>query len=150
MKAENLMQFLMDFHNCENRQRCLNLIFMASDAQRNFYWIYGELQPTDYLDTDGILQRWSLTQDIEFAKPRETVVELQSVRDSVLEHKFGKEKYAEMQKEDKWSHTDISKSYICNYPEDITADWLKLINECKSMLEEDGISVPDNKPYKYE
>ena len=51
--------------------------------------------------------------------------------------------------EPKWS--DVCKEYspICNYPDDIKPDWLKILNECKEMLKADGIEVPENNGYTY-
>ena len=40
-----------------------------------------------------------------------------------------------------WEPISEEHSYLYNYPDNITSEWLQLINECKEMLVADGIEI---------
>ena len=139
MKAENALQFMMDFWGDRfwNRQKCLDYLFCTVGT--GYEWRDGELFHKDY---DMRLERWNLCRDIEHAEPCRMVEAAAEAREGVLRS------LAKMRgrnpDEDKWYPISKEYSYICNYPENIKPDWLKLINECKQMLKADGIEVPEN------
>lgn len=100
------------------------------------------------LDDDDRASRWTVVKDIEYAKPAPFILEM-GLLDEQIRHDAFKRKGLTDMIEPKWS--DVCKEYspICNYPDDIKQDWLKILNECKEMLKADGIEVPENNGYTY-
>lgn len=114
MRPEDTMQFMMDFYPdiFPTRKHCLNHLFCV--IGNGYEWINGEL-----VDKDGTFERrYKIVEPITKAKPRDEDFYNNMLR---LECK------------------EYSKLYT--YPENITYDWLKLLNECREMLIEDGIEV---------
>lgn len=146
MKAENELQFMMDF--CGDlfytRQKCLDHLFVCIGT--GYEWKNGEL--VYELDDDDRASRWTVVKDIEYAQPAPFILEM-GLLDEQIRHDTFKRKGLTDMIEPKWS--DVCKEYspICNYPDDIKQDWLKILNECKEMLKADGIEVPENNGYTY-
>lgn len=150
MKAENTLQIMMDFHGdlFYTRQKCLDHLFCV--IGNGYEWKDGELIDTD---VDERVTRYTFIKDIEHAEPSlETKMtglqEEQILMTKIQLKSLENPKILEMLPQ-KWYPISEEYSYICNYPEDIKPDWLALINECISMLNNDGITVPENKPYDY-
>lgn len=142
MKAENTLQIMMDFHGSlfYTRQKCLDHLFLT--IGNGYEWKNGELVEKD---EDVRLKRYVLIKDIKHAEPDEMIKQLGMFKESLeskLESSENRQKYT-------WYPLCKDYSYICNYPKDIKPDWKALINECKAMLKEDGIEVPENRPYIY-
>lgn len=133
MRAEDTLQFMMDFNGSLfwNRQQCLDHLFCT--AGTGLEWENGELVFKDY-DTVQMLSHWKLVKPIEHAEPRRLTMEIHEIKESIRERRGLKE-------DPKWS--DISKeySYLYNYPDNIKPDWLALIEECKQMLIADGVEI---------
>ena len=150
MKAENTLQIMMDFYGdiFYTRQKCLNHLFCISG--NGYEWKNGELINKD---EDERVKRYKFIKDIKKAKPTFEIEQqgLQSankVEMTLRTKALMNPKMLEMLPT-KWQPIDEKYSYICNYPEDIKPDWLSLIKECKEMLREDEIKVPENRPYQY-
>ena len=137
MKAENTLQFMMDFYGeiFYNRQKCLNHLFCT--IGNGYEWQNGQLVS---LDHDERMDRWYLHEDIKHAEPCRMVKEIGDIYESV----YAARAKVTGRPVNKWYPISKECSYICNYPDDIQPDWLKLINECKQMLMADGIEVPEN------
>ena len=133
MRAEDTLQFMMDFNGnlFWSRQQCLDHLFCA--AGTGIEWENGELVFKDY-DTVQMLSRWQLIEPVERAEPRRLAVEIHEIKESIRERRGLKE-------DPKWCDLSKEYSYLYNYPDDIKPDWLALIKECKQMLIADGIEV---------
>ena len=133
MRAEDTLQFMMDFNGnlFWSRQQCLNHLFCT--IGNGYEWENGELVEKDY-DTEQMLSRWQLIKPVEFAEPRQLAVELHEIRE-------GMQRRREFKEIPKWYPLSKEYSYLYNYPDDIKSDWLALIEECKQMLIADGIEV---------
>ena len=143
MKAENQLQYLMDFYGdlFYSRELCLDHLFCV--IGNGFEWRDGELVD---LDEDERIERYELKEDIKHAEPTSSVREIGLMKETMLKYRTKNKE----EKEDKWYPISEEYSYICNYPRDIKEDWLALIEECKGYLERDGIKVPENRGYSYE
>lgn len=134
MKAENTLQYMMDFYGdiFWNRQKCLDHLFCV--IGNGFEWQNGELVSKSF---DERLSRWRLVTDIVRAEPTELIKSMGELHEErILTYsKTIKEPY------NKWYPITKEYSYIYNYPADIKPDWLALINECKKMLKDDGIII---------
>ena len=128
MRAEDTLQFMMDFyHNIyPNRKSCLNQLFCV--IGNGYKWVDGEL-----VDDSEFLSRWELKSPIIHAKPSDLNTLLEDIRIRVS----GKD-------ESEWYPLSKEYSYLYNYPEDIKPDWLELINETKQLLITDGIILEEN------
>lgn len=146
MKAENQLQFMMDF--CGDlfytRQKCFDHLFICVGT--GYEWKNGELvyEPMD----DDRASRWTVVKDIEYAQPAHFILEIGLMQERIHNNILKRRGILDTA-DPKWS--DICEKYspICNYPDDIKPDWLKILNECKEMLKEDGIEVPENNGYSY-
>ena len=132
MRAEDTLQFMMDFQGdlFYNRQKCLNQLFCTIGS--GYSWVDGELVE-DSLDTKTLLSRWKLVTPIEHAEPTWGVSELGKMKEDILKRRDIKDQ--------KWYPLSKEYSYLYNYPDDIKPDWKALIEECKQMLIDDGIEV---------
>lgn len=120
MRAEDTLQFMMDFQGdvfC-SRQSCLNHLFCV--VGNGYDWVNGELVENSY-DTKLLLSRWKLVKPIERAEPTETT---QMIYKPTM-----------------WSTLSKEYSKLYNYPQDIKPDWLEILEECKQMLIADDIEV---------
>lgn len=128
MRAEDTLQYMMDFHPSifYNRQQCLNQLFCV--IGNGYDWINGELADEDC----EYLTRWTLKKPIEYAKPS-SMCEFQMNSIIPMEKRLGN-------KIEKW-YPLCKSAYLFNYPMDIKEDWLSLIKECKQMLIADGIDI---------
>ena len=132
MRAEDTLQFMMDFNGnlFWNRQKCLDHLFCT--IGNGYEWENGELVEKDY-DTKQMLSRWQLIEPVKYAEPRWLTVEIHEIKDGMQRRGF--------KENPTWYPLSKEYSYLYNYPDDIKPDWLALIKECKQMLIADGIEV---------
>lgn len=132
MRAEDTLQFMMDFQGdlFYNRQKCLDHLFCT--IGNGYDWVNGELVESSR-DTKVLLSRWQLIAPIKHAEPTENVVEIGRMNEELWEIRN-----VEVPK---WYPLSKKFSYLYNYPDDIKPDWKKLLEECKQMLIDDGIDV---------
>ena len=138
MRAEEQLQFMMDFQGDSfwNRQKCLDHLFCT--VGNGYEWVNGELVDSD---NDDILARWQLKTPIEKAEPCHIVKFIGETNERIYED--NKKIALELGKpfvDYKW-YPLSQYSYLYNYPDDIKPDWLALIEECKQMLIADGIEI---------
>ena len=132
MRAEDTLQFMMDFQGSlfHSRQKCLDQLFCT--IGNGYNWVDGELVE-DSLDTKTLLSRWKLATPIEHAEPTWGVSELGKMKEDILKRRGIEDQ--------KWYPLSKEYSYLYNYPDDIKPDWKALLEECKQMLIDDGIEV---------
>ena len=132
MRAEDTLQFMMDFQGnlFYNRQKCLDQLFCT--IGNGYSWVDGELVE-DSLDTKTLLSRWKLVTPIERAEPTKSVIEVSGIRESMFKRRN--------LDNPKWYPLSKKYSYLYNYPDNIKPDWKALIEECKQMLIDDGIDI---------
>ena len=132
MRAEDTLQFMMDFQGSlfYSRQKCLDQLFCT--IGNGYIWVDGELVE-DSLDTKTLLSRWKLAAPIEHAEPTWGVSELGKMKEDMLKRRNIDNP--------KWYPLSKEHSYLYNYPDDIKPDWKALIEECKQMLIDDGVEV---------
>ena len=132
MRAEDTLQFMMDFQGSlfHSRQKCLDQLFCT--IGNGYSWVDGELVE-DSRDTKTLLSRWKLVTPIEHAEPTWGVSELGKMKEDILKRRDIKDQ--------KWYPLSKEYSYLYNYPDDIKPDWKALIEECKQMLIDDDIEV---------
>ena len=132
MRAEDTVQFMMDFQGnlFYNRQKCLDQLFCT--IGNGYSWVDGELVE-DSLDTKTLLSRWKLVTPIERAEPTKSVIEVGGIRESMFKRRN--------LDNPKWYPLSKKYSYLYNYPDNIKPDWKALIEECKQMLIDDGIDI---------
>lgn len=132
MRAEDTLQFMMDFYGdlYYDRQKCLDQLFCV--VGNGYEWIDGELVEFEN-DTNNFLQRWKLIRPITHAEPDEFTLQ---------NGKIQEDRYRSNGLEiSKWYPLSKKYSYLFNYPDDIKPDWKALLEECKQMLIEDGIDI---------
>ena len=132
MRAEDTLQFMMDFQSdlFYSRQKCLDHLFCT--IGNGYDWVDGELVENSR-DTKVLLSRWQLVKPIEHAEPTENVAEIGRIQEDAW-----KRRGIEVPK---WYPLSKKYSYLYNYPNNIKSDWKKLLEECKQMLIDDGIDV---------
>ena len=132
MRAEDTLQFMMDFQGSlfHSRQKCLDQLFCT--IGNGYNWVDGELVE-DSLDTKTLLSGGKLVTPIEHAEPTWGVSELGKMKEDILKRRGIEDQ--------KWYPLSKEYSYLYNYPDDIKPDWKALIEECKQMLIDDGIEV---------
>ena len=132
MRAEDTLQFMMDFQGSlfHSRQKCLDHLFCT--IGNGYSWVDGELVAKS-CDTEILLSRWKLSTPIEHAEPTWGVSELGKMKEDILKRRGIEDQ--------KWYPLSKEYSYLYNYPDDIKPDWKALIEECKQMLIDDGIDI---------
>ena len=132
MRAEDTLQFMMDFQGdlFYSRQKCLDQLFCT--IGNGYSWVDGELVE-DSLDTKTLLSRWKQVTPIEHAEPTKSVIEVGRIRESMFKRRNLDDQ--------KWYPLSKKYSYLYNYPDNIKPDWKALIEECKQMLIDDGIDI---------
>ena len=132
MRAEDTLQFMMDFQSnlFYNRQKCLDHLFCT--VGNGYSWVDGELVEDSH-DTEVLLSRWRLVHAVEHAEPTENVLEIGRIREDMYNRRN--------LDVPKWYPLSKEYSYLYNYPDDIKPDWKALIEECKQMLIDDGVDV---------
>lgn len=158
MRAEDELQFMMDFYPdlFPTRKHCLDHLFCV--IGNGYQWIDGELVDND----DEYHKRYQIVEHIKRAKGKneeyfykcmdeekkkneecfykrmDEEIRLKSILKENYKQRFGDMKY-------NFSWYPLSKkySYLYNYPENIKPDWLSILNECKQLLEADGIKIED-------
>lgn len=131
MRAEDTLQFMMDFQGYHNRQECLNHLFCEIGC--GYEWVDGELVEDSH-NTEILLSRWQLINPIDHAEPPDLVLKIGRIYEEFFTR-------AMIPEPPKWSTLCKEYSYLYNYPEDIKPDWKALLEECKQMLIDDGIEV---------
>lgn len=137
MRAEDTLQFMMDFRGdmYYSRQECLNQLFCV--IGNGYEWIDGELVEGS-IETSELLSRWQLSNPIEHAKPTKSWEEYGKINEEIWNRRGIKT--------DRWYPLSKKYSYLFNYPKDIKPDWMALVEECRQMLIDNGIdleNVPD-------
>lgn len=143
MKAEDTLQKLLDFYPeiFPTRKHALDHLFCT--IGNGFEWKDGELISDDELfeDNDCLWNRYSLNYHIKYAKGvnedlywasvklHKDIKELDSTHKIPLKYQF------------EWYELSKKYSYLYNYPENIKDDWMKILEETKEYLKEDGIEV---------
>ena len=86
MRAEDTLQFMMDFQGSlfHSRQKCLDQLFCT--IGNGYSWVDGELVE-DSLDTKTLLSRWKLVTPIEHAEPTWGVSELGKMKEDILKRR---------------------------------------------------------------
>lgn len=132
MRAEDTLQFMMDFQGSlfHSRQKCLDQLFCT--IGNGYSWVDGELVE-DSLDTKTLLSRWKLATPIEHAEPTWGVSELGKMKEDILKRRGIEDQ--------KWYPLSKEYSYLYNYPDDIKPDWKALLEECRQMLIDDGVDI---------
>lgn len=143
MRAEDELQFMMDFYPdlFPTRKHCLDHLFCV--IGNGYQWTDGELVDND----DEYHKRYQIIEHIKRAKGKneecfykrmDEEIRLKSILKENYKQLFGNMKY-------NFSWYPLSKkySYLYNYPENIKPDWLSILNECKQLLEADGIKTED-------
>lgn len=143
MRAEDELQFMMDFYPdlFPTRKHCLDHLFCV--IGNGYQWIDGELVDND----DEYHKRYQIVEHIKRAKGKneecfykrmDEEIRLKSILKENYKQRFGDMKY-------NFSWYPLSKkySYLYDYLEDIKPDWLAILNECKQLLEADGIKIED-------
>lgn len=132
MRAEDTLQFMMDFYGDTyyNRQKCLDELFCT--VGNGYEWVDGELIPTESI-TGKFLKRWQLIRPITHAEPDEFVLQNGEIQETLDLFNCIETK--------KWYPLSKKYSRLFNYPDDIKPDWKALLEECKQMLIEDGIDI---------
>lgn len=139
MRAEEQLQFMMDFHGdlFWNRQKCLDHLFCS--IGNGYKWVDGEL--IDPNDTD-LLERWQLKTPVEKAEPCYLVKTVGETVERMYEDRNKRQiENGKSLVYHKWYPLSKEYSKLYNYPDNIKPDWLALIEECKQMLIADGIEV---------
>lgn len=138
MRPEETMQFMMNFYPdiFPTRKHCLNHLFCV--IGNGYEWINGEL-----VDKDGTFERrYKIVEPITKVKPRDEDFYNNMLRlENELKEVMGEDYKINHKYAFEWYPLCKEYSKLYTYPENITYDWLKLLNECREMLIEDGIEV---------
>lgn len=138
MRPEDTMQFMMDFYPdiFPTRKHCLNHLFCV--IGNGYEWINGELVNKD----DTFEHRYKIVEPITKAKPRDEDFYNRMLRlENEIKEIMGEDYKTNCKYLFEWYPLSKEYSELYTYPENITDDWLKLLNECREMLIEDGIEV---------
>ena len=133
----------MDFYSdiYPTRKHCLNQLFCV--IGNGYKWVNGELVETD----DDFSGRYRMVGKVERAKGCiEDIWYAGYAREEAFEKEFRKTLGDEEYEKDpirrhytfKW-YPVCSYSYVMDYPDDITHDWRRVLEECRILLIEDGI-----------
>lgn len=136
MRAEDTLQYMADFYPgiFPTRKHALNQLFCV--IGNGFDWINGELVDND----NKYEKRYKLINSIAKAEfPSEETWNQQ--RKFFAELYEGEENKIPMEYQFEWYPLCKRFSYLYNYPDDIKSDWKEVLEECKRMLQEDGITV---------
>lgn len=148
MRAEDTVQYIFDFFpEYSSRKRVLYMLFCMSG--NGFYWRNGEL-----ILNDDRMNRYNLKKPVKHAHP--CILSTQLRNDFLHEIELMKIRYRKQGKSIEEIKNIIDKkindklpydasllkySDIYNYPDNIKPDWLKLIQETKQYLREDGYDI---------
>lgn len=137
MRAEDTLQFMMDFQGdvFYSREECLHYLFCEND--NGHQWINGELVE-DNAESNELLGRWKLKNPIQSARPLQSRAEWGRINQEIWKSRGTKT--------NQWYPLSKKYSYLFNYPKNIKPDWKALIEECRQMLINNGIdleNVPD-------
>lgn len=156
----------------KERSDCLDQLFCT--IGNGYEWINGELVDKDdhlkekelarhLVDGKAFQHNKMSLRDVamEYARRREDKLESKPPEIKDLLRKIDEEYfesipddvYHEKPRSERWYPISKRFSYLHNYPDDIKPDWLAAIEECKSMLREDGFDIDndlDNKDEEFE
>ena len=157
MRAEATLQWMADFYSDIIPTRLHALDHLFCTIGNGFTWVNGEL-----VDDSELSSRYKMVEEVEKAefpfeftympyimKEKEKRAFIEEKR-RVIRREQNPEKrkalfdeISSYENENKlhfsWYPLSYEYSYLFNYPKDIKADWLALIEECKAALDEDGI-----------
>lgn len=136
MRAEDTLQYMADFYKdvFPTRKHALNYLLCV--VGNDYEWINGEL----VADKDRYEKRYRLIKPIEKAEFEDEELWYQQYN---LYKEFYKEDESMIPFQYRFDWEPLSKeySYLYNYPENITTEWMQLIEECKKMLIADGVEI---------
>lgn len=138
MRSEDTMQFMMDFYPdiFPTRKHCLNHLFCV--IGNGYEWINGELVNKD----DTFERRYKIVESMNKAKPRDEDFYNNMLRlENELKEVMGEDYKINHKYSFEWYPLCKEYSKLYTYPENITDDWMELLNECKEMLIKDAIEV---------
>lgn len=138
MRPEDTMQFMMDFYPdiFPTRKHCLNHLFCV--IGNGYEWINGELVNKD----DTFERRYKIVESMNKAKPRDEDFYNNMLRlENELKEVMGEDYKINHKYSFEWYPLCKEYSKLYTYPENITDDWMELLNECKEMLIKDAIEV---------
>lgn len=136
MRAEDTLQYMADFYPdiFPTRKHCLNQLFCV--IGNGYEWINGELVDKDSKYEKRYKLRKSITKaefpnEERWLHDRQFYIVLHEGEEGKIPWKYSFNWYP------------LSKNYskLYNYPEDITDDWMVLLEECRQMLITDGITI---------
>ena len=130
MRAEDTLQFMMDFYGdvFPTRKHCLNALFC--EIGNGYIWENGEI-----IINSEFLDRWQLKEPIKHASPSEVVTTVYLTTERLR-------KINRPDSDDKFVWYPISEySKIMKIPDDIKDDWLEILKECITYMIEDNITV---------
>ena len=132
MRAEDTLQFMMDFRGdmYYSRQECLNQLFCV--IGNGYEWIDGELVE-GRIETSELLSRWQLSNPIEHAKLTKSREECGKINEEIWNRRGIKT--------ERWKPLSKKHSNLFIYPKYIKPDWTALLEECRQMLIENGIAL---------
>lgn len=144
MRAEDTLQFMMDFHGdlYHSRKDCLNQLFCV--IGNGYEWENGELVEMEP-DTKELLSRWKLVRPVTHAEPTETCRQMGKLKEQLRAIGAKAKPLApEIEKYHSkgWYPLSRAFSYLFPFPEEIKPDWEKLRQECWELLKSDGLD-PD-------
>ena len=144
MRAEDTLQFMMDFHGdlYHSRKDCLNQLFCV--IGNGYEWKNGELVEMEP-DTKELLSRWKLVRPITHAEPTETCRQMGKLEEQLRAIRTKAKPLApEIEKYHSKGGYPLSRafSYLFQFPEEIKPDREKLRQECWELLKSDGLD-PD-------
>lgn len=139
MRAEDQLQFMMDFNPdlFPTRKHCLNHLFCV--IGNGYIWVNGELVDKD----DSFKSRYKLIKPVIKAEGRDEGYYFHMCKmEQRLKDLMGKDYMITPDNQIyhfNWYPLSKEYSYLFNYPDDIKPDWLELLTECQHLLKEDGI-----------
>lgn len=124
MKAEVQIQALYDCYPklYQVRDEVLNFLFLI--PENGFYWVNGEL-----------------VEKLEPIARAKNKLKNQKAYQYFLINEYDRALLRDLPRKHRWSINYATSSYISHYPKNIKKDWLKLLNECKTMIVEDGLDL---------
>ena len=133
MKAENTIQWMLDFYSdiFPTRKHCLDHLFCS--IGNGYHWENGEL-----VDSDPLHDTYQMVGEIKRAKGRTEDLWYTGHEKQIMWAKEFKDFKPDSKYIFNWYPLSKGFSKLYNYPADIKPDWLAVLNECKLLLIADG------------